>query len=647
VRSRLGELLVRAGLIDERDRRRAVAAHERSGDRLGAVLVRLGLTTEEQIAGALAEQLGFTYLDIAGHPLEPEIVRIIPRELAERAACIAVGVEDDSLVVAMADPLLFSLVQELEAYAGRRVREVVATQTGILAAIESAYSEQTNAEEREGFSRAHASEREGFSRAGASEREGFSRAGGSEREGFSRAHDSDRAVADILKLVAESDAIDVHVEPTADALLVRARLDGAMRTVASHPLAAHEEIVARLKLKAGLDVSERLLPQAGRMEVDGDGEIAVRVTTLRTANGEKVAIRPIDRRKPAPAVEDLGLSMSALETVRRALDGSDGLVLVSGPRGSGRTMTTAALLAALAAAGRSVVAVTPVTEYEIPGVIQVPTDEAVGLSAARAIATAIGQDADVIAVDGLHDRPTAEAALAAAVSGRMIIAAVAGVDATDALRKTAGLVSDPAVLYASARVVIAQRLVRRLCTACRRPAAAPAEDRQLPDVAGAASPSFEAVGCDQCDFTGYRGRVGLFEVAAVTDDMRRLLESDAPIDAIRAAAGAAGATLADAARGLLEQGITTPEQVRRAVPDLPEGRSVCGQCGAPVSSGYSACPHCGALLGGACVHCGRALQPGWNFCPFCARAAEPAARPRGTTRGIMRLVRNQDGSDPV
>jgi type IV pilus assembly protein PilB len=627
VRSRLGECLVQAGLLDQSDLRAAIREHERSGDRLGAVLTRMRLASEEQIAETLASQLGFPYVDLSERALQPEIVRLIPRELARRAACVAIALEEEVLVVAMADPLLFSLVQELEAFSGRRIKEVIGTQTAILGAVESFYPADEASDPGDQTATARAQSRDADTG----------------DTGSAAQH----LIEHIFALAADAESVDVHVEPTEDALTVRVRNDGMLAIVSTHSSTTHEDVIARLKLMAGLDVSERLLPQAGRMRVGVETPATVRLTTLRTAYGEKAVIRPVDRRKPVRPLEELGFSSAALEALREALDAPAGLIAVSGPRGSGRTTTLAAILSELASRGRSIVAIAQDIEYAVNGATQISTDDSVGMSVAGALAAAVTQDPDVVAVDELQDHASAATITRIAAAGRTAIVVLTADDAAEAAARLLTVVDDRDALAGVAGAIVAQRLVRRLCLACRREHPLAADDLQLFQVASSGlmpSPIFEPAGCAECGFTGYRGRTGLFEVLGITANMRDLMRTGPSLHELRTMVSESGAaTLADDGRGRVESGVTSLAELRRTLPMATESRSTCAQCGTVVSPDFSACPHCGTPIGGVCAHCGRALQRGWNFCPFCARAAEPALRP--SRRAIMRLVRNSEPTD--
>jgi type IV pilus assembly protein PilB len=613
-------------VIDQGALAAAICEHDRSGDRLGSVLTRLGFATEEQIAEALASQLGFPFIDLATQPPDPLVVPLIPRELAQRAACIAVAFDEEALVVAMADPLLFSLVQELETLTARRIKEVVATQSAIAVAIEAYYPA------------GHTMERDDS----ALERDGFSRAASTTNE------DAVALVDRILGLAAEMEGADVHVEPAEGSLVIRARTDGILVPVWTEPIALHEEVVARLKLLAGLDVAERLLPQAGKIELVDEQSTTLRLATLRTTQGEKIVLRPLGGARAVPRLDDLGLSRTAVSDLRQVMRKSNGLVIVAGPHGSGRSTTVAALLVEAAAEGRVVASIERAHEYRMPGVTQMPVDESIELSIGKTLTAAIGEKAEIIGVDASLDRAALKA-VAGASGGRLVVAVVTADDAAEALTKIAARVDDPTATFAAVRAVVGQRLVRRLCSSCRRERTLSSTDLHTLHIASADvldGPLFDAVGCDQCGFTGYRGRIGIFEVVRLSDVMRLTTAAHATTQEIRAAARAAGVvTLAEDARSKLESTITSIDELRRSVGDLSDARSLCAQCGTALSPDFSACPHCGAPIGGTCQHCGRALQRGWNFCPFCARAADNPGRP--ANRAIMRLVRNSDSSDPV
>jgi type IV pilus assembly protein PilB len=622
MRSRIGEALLRAGLINARDLARAVKAQARSDERLGVVLVRLRIASEEQIAAALALQLGLPYADLSGESIEPVAVTTIPKEFAVREACIAIRLEKDVLTVAMADPLRISLVQDLQDQTGHRIREVVATRGAILRAVETAYPE---------LPPARSSVRDV-----------------PEELPPDEVAPVDEVVERILQQAMAHEASDVHVDPTGQDVVVRFRIDGVLREWTRIPAAIQDDVMARLKILAGMDVAEKLLPQTGRLRLptDEDGALDLRAITLRTRFGERIVLTARSHRRRAPALDALGLSDRALEDVRASLAAGAGLIVVAGPSGSGRSSTLAAALDVVSP-GRSAVTVEDTIEYEIPGVIHTQVSEMVGLTFAHALRSILRQAPDVILLGDVPDADTAALAADAVRSGKLVLCPVTAYDAGAGIFRLAELgmdTSSPSLV----QCVIGQRLVRRLCTRCRSPYT---PDQAVLRALGLppgepTMTAFKASGCRDCDYTGYRGRIGIFEVIRFTDALRRALASRPPIDQLREVEFKGDvATLAEDGVSKAMAGVTSLEEVRRTIREFQAPRSICSACGGVVAVEFSACPRCGQRLGVECPNCRRALEAGWTYCPFCARRVETPAFP--ARRGIIGIVRNPDPSDLV
>ena len=610
MRSKLGECLVQAGLIAEDDLRRALEERKRTGERLGIVLVRLKLTTEEQIARALARQLGFRYISLVDNPPNPSAVVLIPKGVAAKRACIAVRVEKHVLTLAMSDPLLFSLVQDLEFQTGYRIEQVVAARSEIVDAIGTAYPDEAPASRREFAPTVPSTTASG------------------------EAASSTDVVDRILSAAIKSKASDIHVEPTENAVLVRHRVDGTLEPVMELPMRMHDELVGRLKTMAGMDVAETRLPQEGRLRVaseDGD-EIAFRVSTLRTVWGEKVVVRLVEGLKEVPSLEELGLTAIALDAFRHCLRSRQGMIFVVGPVASGRSATLAAALRSVQSANTNVVTVEDRVEYRIPGVNQTQIDDNLKLTFASALRSILSQDPDVIVVGEVRDAETATIVAEAAQTGRLVLSTLRTADAPSVVTRLIDLGVEPRAIAGALVGAVAQRLVRRLCTQCHRPYTPPpdvARDLGLSDADGATFTCYQAIGCDQCNHTGYRGRVGIYEVMRVTDRLRRVIAADGAEDQIREAASQGGmVSLAEDGLAKVRNGTTTPEELLRVVSDVGDARALCPACGTAIGGDFRACPHCGTRIGGGCPHCGRALQPGWNYCPYCARSTEPRKAPK-------------------
>jgi len=645
VRKKLGECLIQAGLITEEDLQKALAEHKRSGDRLGIVLVRMNLATEKQVAKALAFQLGFPYVALTDHPPDARAVVMISKDVSLKRVCIAIGLEKNLLTVAMADPLLFSLVQDLEFQTGHRIRQVVATRSDIINAIQTSYPDRALARTDDRGSDLPALVSQSSSRDRTASGDTTSEtalARRSEDEVFespaSGANESSEAapIIDLVDLVVKSaiksKASDIHVEPGEKAVLIRHRLDGLLREVMDLPKWVHEGLIARLKIMAGMDIAEKRLPQDGRLRAAAeDGtQVDFRVSTLRTLFGEKVVMRVLDHRKGVPSLEEIGMSASALDEMRRFLKHQHGMILVVGPTGSGKTTTLSSGLAAVRSEKTNIITIEDPIEYQIPGVNQTQVNEKIKLTFASALRSILRQDPDVILVGEIRDAETAKIAMQAAQTGHLVLSTLHTDDAPSCVTRLMDIGVEPYVIASALVGVVAQRLVRRLCPNCRRQYTPPAETLRalnIPDAEAANIPFYKSVGCDQCNHTGYRGRIGIYEMMRVTDKLRRAISARVSEDQIREAAIASGMiSLGEDGLAKVKSGVTTPEELLRVVTEVREMRTLCPGCGSAVGVDFVACPQCGKRLGGGCPHCGRALQPGWQFCPYCARSTEASKR---------------------
>jgi type IV pilus assembly protein PilB len=639
VRKKLGECLIQAGLITEDDLRLALAEHKRTRERLGAVLVRMNLATEKQIAKALAYQLGFAYVNLAENPPDPAAVTLIPKEVALKCACIAVRLEKQLLTVAMSDPLLFSLVQDLEFQTGRRIKQVVATRAEIIEAIQTSYPDKALARISGGdlavSSREHPV---AAAPADAPATGGAALVKRPEEEVFEptvalQERSEAAPIIDLVDLLVKSairsHASDVHVEPMEKGVLIRHRLDGLLKEVMDLPKWVHEGLIARLKIMSGMDIAEKRLPQDGRLRVAAEdgSEVDFRVSTLRTLFGEKIVLRVLDHRKGVPPLEELGMSAASLEEIRQFLRHQHGMILVVGPTGSGKTTTLSSAVKSLQSEKTNIITIEDPIEYQIPGVNQTQVNEKVKLTFAGALRSILRQDPDVILVGEIRDSETARIAMQAAQTGHLVLSTLHTDDAPSTVTRLTDIGAEPYVIASALIGVVAQRLVRRLCVHCRRQYTPPPETLRALNISeadAATLPFYKAVGCDQCNHTGYRGRIGIYEVMHVTDRLRRLIAQRSPEDAVREAAlGGGMISLGEDGLAKVKSGVTTADELLRVVTEVREMRTLCPGCGGAVAVDFMACPHCGRRLSGGCVQCGRALQPGWSFCPYCMSSTEP------------------------
>src|SRR5262245_59289022 len=393
----------------------------------------MNLATEKQIAKALAFQLGFPYINLNENPPDPTAVVLIPKDVALKRVCVAVGLEKNLLTVAMSDPLLFSLVQDLEFQTGYRIKQVVATRGDIIEAIQTGYPDKALAIRTAPADLTVSAAPRARTGDGPAPETGLIRrveddVFESATAGLKEAESSEAApIIDLVDLVVrsaiKSKASDIHVEPMEKGVLIRHRLDGLLKEVMDLPKWVHEGLIARLKIMAGMDIAEKRLPQDGRLRAAAeDGtEVDFRVSTLRTLFGEKVVMRILDHRKGVPALEEIGMSATSLEELRIFLRHQHGMILVVGPTGSGKSTTLSSALNSVQSEKTNIITIEDPIEYQIPGVNQTQLNEKTKLTFANAVRSILRQDPDVILVGEIRDAETAKIAMQAAQTGHLVL----------------------------------------------------------------------------------------------------------------------------------------------------------------------------------------------------------------------------------
>ena len=519
MRKRIGEYLIQAGLITDADLRAALEEHRRSGEPLGAVLVRLTLVTEQQVAKALASQLDFPYVDPTEEPPEAAAIELIPKNVALARVCVVLKRRQNELTVAMADPLLFSVIQDLEFQTGHRVRQVVAAKTDIVTAIHAGYPDGTLAPIGD----------IAVAPPPAAPQPADDEGANSDVTGAPMRADDDVLLEDdatderpgghasvvelvdhILTSAVTSQASDIHIEPTEESVVVRHRLDGILREVMNLPKLASDGLVARLKLLAGMDIAEKRRPQHGRLRapLDDDRDIDLHVSSLATLHGERLILRVLDQGKGPPPLAELGFPPRGLETMRQFLRSQHGLMLVVGPTGSGKTTTLSSAIASIQSTRTNIITIEDPIEYRLAGVNQTQVNDKIELTFASALRAILRHDPDVILVGEIRDLEPAQLALRAAQTGHLVLSTLQTDDGPSTVTHLMDIGIDPSVIGSALIGVAAQRLMRRLCVHCR------VQYTPTPDVllalkiseADADTHLFRrAVGCDQCNHTGYRG----------------------------------------------------------------------------------------------------------------------------------------------
>ena len=605
----LGQLLLAAGAIGSRELDAALAEQRRTRERIGEALVRRGADAEA-VARALAVQLRLAH---AGSPLAPtpEALRLVDGPLAARLHVIPLSATERTVRIAMADPLDAAAIDDLQFRTGRRVEPVVATRAAIQAAL-GAYDA--------GAVTAILGRIPGQSAAGRRE----------EDVGALRRASEAAPIIELVELLlnraVQQRASDIHVEPAEGRLRVRVRVDGALRPLLELPAQTGGAVVSRLKVIADLDIAVKRRPQDGRgvLRVAGR-DIALRVSTLPSQGGEKVVIRILDGGNASASLDALGMDDVVAARFRRLLGHSHGVLLVTGPTGSGKTTTLYGALSSLDRERRNLITLEDPVEYRLPGLTQVQVHKRAGLGFASALRAVLRQDPDVIMVGELRDRETVETALAAALTGHLVLSTLHTNDAPSAATRLAEMGAAPYLVAAGLIGVLAQRLARRLCPRCRLAADVPPERLRALGLPPVPLTLAEPGGCSACDGTGYRGRVGIFELLAVDARIRPLILKRAPAHAIRDAARRNGLrTLGQDAWEKVRAGHTTLEEVTPLLALMAEEVPLCAGCGGEVRAGFRVCPACGHALRRRCA-CGGSLETGWRRCPSCGAPADDAA----------------------
>jgi len=556
-RLRLGDLLVDAGVVTGDELAEALAAQRSiigSRRRLGHVLVDLGFATERQIADCLAGQLGLEVADLTKVPLSADAVRLLSRGVAQRLGVIVVARDDDRLTVAVTDPTDVVALDDVRLHTGvSELTVLVATETQVRDHLTRVWSLSEDSTDVTTYF------------------DEIELASPEAEDGGASADDAPtvRLVNLVLADAVRAGASDIHLEPQRETLRVRYRVDGVLRDVMSVPRSAMASVVSRLKIVSGLDIAERRLPQDGRTRITVDGQhVDARVSTLPSIHGEKVVVRLLARADQIPPLDGLGLEPDQLAVLRHALSAVQGLVLITGPTGAGKTSTLYSALADIHSTERNIVTLEDPVEVQMTGITQVQVHERSGLTFSRGLRAVLRQDPDVVLLGEIRDSETAGLAVRASLTGHLVLTTLHTNSAVSAMTRLVDIGVEPFMVASALSAVVAQRLVRRPCPSCAvpdDPEPALLETLGLDPSMLAGTTPLRGEGCADCGTSGYRGRTGIYEVLLVDQHLRRVLGRD-PTE--RAIVGAATGlrTLRDAALAKALAGETTFQEVARVSP---------------------------------------------------------------------------------
>ena len=547
---RLGEILVAQGIISPQQLDEVLQLQQtQKGVRLGRLLIDLGYVSDVLLAESVADQLRLPVIDLGTADLNPDLIARIPRELAIRTRCLPLKVDGRDISVVTSDPTDVHSLDQIAFKTGLRVRPVVTSDAELAAAIERYYTPDEVAPLTSTESVSIVDQFEILD--GTDE---VSAAAGPEDDLIKAAHAAPviRAVNSIFVDAIQAGASDIHIEPQHKGVNLRYRVDGVLRNVLTMPKRSQAKIVSRIKIAAHMDIAERRKPQDGRTRILLGGEsYDLRVSTLPTADGETVVIRILAQQRAQVSLEDLGFSPRTLATFVELLRRPQGLILVTGPTGSGKTSTLYAALNLIVNETVNVVTVEDPIEYRIPGINQVAVSEKSGLTFAVGLRAILRQDPDVVMVGEIRDVETAHVAFQAAQTGHLVLATLHTNDAPSAVTRLVDM-GIPSYLVASSVIgVLAQRLARRLCS-CR--------------LVQADGPPV-AVGCPACRQSGFRGRLALHELLLMTPAVRRAVRNHADTDKVYEVAHDEGMhTLFEDGIAKVVEGVTTEQEIRRVVP---------------------------------------------------------------------------------
>lgn len=597
-RKRVGEILRDQGKISPADLEMIIAEQQGKVIYLGELMLERGLIGKEDLAAALEEVSRVPYMDCAAIVVEPATIKLIPRVIAERHCALPIRIDHKSLVVAMATPQNVAILDELRFISGLDISPRLAFRTDVQAAIDRNYLLEPGQKRQSPCSEAPGPALE--------EMEFFSDSSRQSNQETIQEIQADlrqkktpavRLVSEIIQTAMAKEASDIHIEPRADETAVRIRVDGVLRDLKSIPRAIHNPMVSRIKILSDMDISERRAPQDGRFMVSvGARKIDLRVSTLPTQYGEKVVIRLLETNAPLASFSDLGIPADISDNLSELLTMPQGMLLVTGPTGSGKSTTLYSALHKLRKSSVNIVTVEDPVEYVLPGINQSPVNTKAGMTFASCLRSILRQDPNIIMVGEIRDRETAEIAMKASQTGHFVLSTLHTNDSVAAIVRLLDLGIPGFLIGSSVTGIMSQRLVRKLCS-CHTVQPARADYQVRLVQAGVQKlPATMAVpmGCDRCDQTGYKGRMGVYELLRFDESIRSVIRSSGNIDRIRDLSRANGMrTMQEDAMEKVCCGLTTLEEIQRVVPMETVSPVECKECGYHISAASKFCSNCG------------------------------------------------------
>ncbi len=556
---RLGDMLVESGAITSEQLQQALELKKESNERLGTILIKAGIITEDQLIEALREQYHMEFVDLTQENVNPQYAEILPMKIALEHQIAPIRVEENEIWVATLDPLNFRAEDEVKLATKRRVKFFLTNSAGMERTLNALYGNEGASKALEELERS---------------------TGDTSGQATVKSHDLDksdddeaptiRLVNSIIERAVLDNCSDIHIEPQETELQVRMRIDGVLHNVLSVPKKSQGAVIARIKVISGLDIAERRIPQDGRAAVRLHGmDVDLRVSTLPTIYGEKVVIRLLFKNAQLLTLHGVGLDGENLTNVEKLLSYSNGVILIVGPTGSGKSSTMSAMISKVNTEGVNLTTLEDPVEYNIPGANQVQIHEKVGMTFASGLRSILRQDPDIIAVGEIRDGETSEIAMRSAITGHLVISTLHTNDSVSTIDRLIDMGTPTFLIFSAMRGVISQRLVRRICPQCKEEYI-PSDDELLRVGLSREEANkhvfYHGKGCPNCHETGYKGRIAVFEIMMITNRIANVISRGADRKALVAALKEDGFHfLKDDCMRRVYEGVSTLEEVIRTV----------------------------------------------------------------------------------
>ncbi|EGA89094.1 type II secretory pathway, ATPase PulE/Tfp pilus assembly pathway, ATPase PilB [Planococcus donghaensis MPA1U2] len=544
VRKRLGDILVAQGLLTEADLQETLN-NKPSDQKLGDALLQRGIITERQLIDTLEVQLGIPYVSLFRYPFDPKLFNVVPKDFAKRKLLVPLKTVGDRLFIAMNDPTDFITIDDLRLTTGFHIEPAIASKEDIVKTIAKYYDEESYDELLEDMPQ-------------------------TAEEQQNELDDSDapivRLVNQLLSNAVSQKASDIHLDPQENRVLVRYRIDGTLRTERTLPKSMQQMMTARIKILSNLDITENRIPQDGRIKTTVDFRaIDLRVSSLPTVFGEKIVMRILDLSQNLTDISKLGFSELNMQRFMREISKPNGIVLISGPTGSGKSSTLYAALNKLNSEEVNVITVEDPVEYQLEGINQIQVNANVGLTFAAGLRSILRQDPDIVMVGEIRDKETADISIRASLTGHLVLSTIHTNDSIASITRLMDMGIEPFLVTASLNAVIAQRLIRRVCRDCKELQSVTVREKEIAAKRGIHLETIaRGKGCPACNMSGYKGRMAIHEVLVVDEDIKDIINRGGSAAEIREIA-IKNKTIFLIDDGLLKvkEGMTTTEEVLR------------------------------------------------------------------------------------